>query len=88
MNEGGGIIVDAYLSNDIDDFIDRVNRPVVHLKTITGGELKAVVCSQQLKDYMEWISDSQVRKKIERINALFRNCPDNEESVRKLMQKL
>lgn len=59
-----GIIVDAYLSNDVDDYIDRVNRPVVHLKTVTGGELKAVVCSQSLKDYMEWVADSQVRKKL------------------------
>lgn len=83
-----GIIVDAYLSKDADDFIDKVSRPIIHLKTITGGELKAVVCSQQLKDYMEWVADSQVRKKIERINALFRNCPDNEEAVKKLMEKL
>lgn len=88
MNEGEGIIVDAYLSRDVDDYIDRVNRPVVHLKTVTGGELKAVVCSQQLKDYMEWISDSQVRKKIERINALFRNCQNDEESVKKLKEML
>lgn len=83
-----GIIVDAYLSNDVNDYIDRVNRPVVHLKTITGGELRAVVCSQLLKDYMSWVSDSTVRKKIEKINALFRRCPDDEKSVRKLMEKL
>lgn len=83
-----GIIVDAYLSNDVNDYIDRVNRPVVHLKTITGGELRAVVCSQLLKDYMLWVSDSTVRKKIEKINALFRRCPDDEKSVRKLMEKL
>lgn len=82
------IIVDAYLSNDVNDYIDRVNRPVVHLKTITGGELRAVVCSQLLKDYMSWVSDSTVRKKIEKINALFRRCPDDEKSVRKLMEKL
>lgn len=83
-----GIIVDAYLSNDVNDYIDRVNRPVVHLKTITGGELRAVVCSQLLKDYMSWVSDSTVRKKIEKINALFRRCPDDEKSVRKMMEKL
>lgn len=86
--ETGGFIVDAYLSNDIDDYIYTVNRPILYLKTVTGGELKAIVCSQLLKDYMELISDSTVRRKIERINALFRNCPNDEESVRELMKKL
>lgn len=88
MNEGGGIIVDAYLSRDVDDYIDRVNRPILHLKTITGGVLRAPVCSQLLKDYMEWVSDSKVRKKIEKINTLFRNCQNDEESVKKLMEML
>lgn len=83
-----GIIVDAYLSEDADDYIDKVNRPILHLKTISGGELKAPVCSQLLKDYMEWISDIKVKKKIERINALFRNCKNDEESVKRLMEML
>ena len=51
--ETGGFIVDAYLNNDIDDYIYTVNRPILYLKTVTGGELKAIVCSQLLKDYME-----------------------------------
>lgn len=83
-----GIIVDAYLSEDADDFLYTVNRPTLYLKTITGGELRAPVCSQLLKDYMEWISDVKVKKKIEKINELFRNCPEKEESVRKLMEML
>lgn len=83
-----GLIVDAYLSNDADDYVDKVNRPIIHLKTITGGELKAVVCSQLLKDYMDWVSDIEIKKKIERYNVLFRNCPEKEESVKKLMEKL
>lgn len=88
MNEGGGLIIDAYLSDDADDYLYNVNRPILHLKTINGGELKAPVCSQLLKDYMEWISDVKVKKKIEKINELFRNCPEKEESVRKLMEML
>lgn len=84
----GDLIIDAYLSNDIDDYIDKVSRPIIHLKTITGGELKAVVCSKQLKDYIEWVADSKVRKKIERINIMFRNCPDDEETVKKLTEQL
>ncbi len=83
-----GIIVDAYLSEDADDFLYTVNRSTLYLKTITGGELRAPVCSQLLKDYMEWISDVKVKKKIEKINELFRNCPEKEESVRKLMEML
>lgn len=86
--ETGGLIVDAYLSRDADDFIDKVNRPILYLKTISGGVLRAPVCSQLLKDYMEWVANSKVRKKIEKINTLFRNCPDSEESVRKLIEKL
>lgn len=83
-----GIIVDAYLSDDVDDYIDKMNRPILHLKTISGGELRAPVCSQLLKDYIEWVADSAVRKKIERINTLFRNCKNDEESVKKLIEML
>lgn len=83
-----GIIVDAYFSEDVDDYIDKVNRPILHLKTISGGELRAPVCSQMLKDYMSWVSNSELRKKIEKYNSLFRNCPNNEDSVKKLMEKL
>lgn len=83
-----GIIVDVYLGKNADDYIDKVNRPTLYLKTITGGVLRAPVCSQLLKDYMEWIADSAVRKKIERINVLFRYCPDDAEAVRKLTEKL
>ena len=37
------IIVDAYLSNDAGDYVYNINRPILHLKTITGGELRAEV---------------------------------------------
>ena len=47
--ETGGFIVDAYLSNDIDDYIYTVNRPILYLKTVTGGELKAIVCAKAVE---------------------------------------
>lgn len=83
-----GLIVDAYLSNDADDYIDRINRPILHLKTITGGELLAEVCSQRLKEYMDWVSDTTLKRKIETINVLFRHCPAKEEAVKKLVEQL
>lgn len=86
--EDTGIITDVYLSKDINDYIYNINRPILHLKTISGGELKALACSQLLENYMLWVTNSVVKKKIEQINAMFRNCPNSEESVRKLLEKL
>lgn len=82
------LIVDAYLSNDADDYIDRINRPILHLKTISGGELRAEVCSQSLKDYMDWISDRDLRRKIEKINALFRSCSEDADKVQKIIERV
>ena len=81
------IIVDAYLSNDAGDYVYNMNRPILHLKTITGGELRAEVCSQRLKDYMGWISDPSLKRKIDSINTLFRNCPENELSVKNMAER-
>ena len=81
------IIVDAYLSNDADDYVYKINRPILHLKTITGGELRAEVCSQRLKDYMDWVSDDILKRKIDSINALFRNCPENEYVVKNMAER-
>ena len=82
------IIVDAYLSNDADDYVYKINRPILHLKTITGGELRAEVCSQGLKDYMNWVSDDVLGRKIDTINALFRNCPENEAAVKNIIDRV
>ena len=81
------IILDAYLSNDAGDYVYNINRPILHLKTITGGELRAEVWSQRLKDYMGWISDADLKRKIDSINILFRNCPENELSVKSMVEK-
>ena len=82
------IIVDAYLSNDADDYVYKINRPILHLKTITGGELRAEVCSQRLKDYMDWVTDDVLKRKIDTINALFRNCPENEAAVKNMIDRI
>lgn len=82
------LIVDAYLSSDADDYIDRINRPILHLKTIAGGELRAEVCSRRLKDYMNWVTDDALKRKIDTINALFRNCPESECAVRDLADRV
>lgn len=82
------LITDAYLSSDADDYIDKINRPILHLKTITGGELRAEVCSQSLMDYMDWVSDSILKRKIETINVLFKNCPENRQVVQMITEKV
>lgn len=82
------LITDVYLSSDADDYIKQINRPILYLKTITGGELRAEVCSQSLSDYTEWITDSILKRKIETINVLFQNCPENKQAVQMITEKV
>lgn len=82
------LITDVYLSSDVNDYIKQINRPILHLKTITGGELRAEVCSQSLKDYTGWITDRTLRHKIDTINVLFQNCPENRQAVQIIAEKV